>query len=104
MAKHNPSHRGRVLIADGDRLFADALAKALHDSGYGVAETAPTDAPNTIKKFAPDLLLWDIEAPGASSNLLAQIAAARPDLAIVVMARRPDRRKTSRGKRGPNFI
>ena len=92
------------MIADADRLFADALAKALQDNGYAVAQTAPTDAPNMIKKFAPDLLLWDIEAPGASSNLLAQIAAARPDLAIVVMARRPDRRKTSRGKRGPNFI
>jgi signal transduction histidine kinase len=104
MSTYDPLHGSRVLIADGERLFAEALAKALEDVGYVVAQTDPTAAANTVNKFAPDLLLWDIEAPGASSDIPAQIAETHPDLPIVVMARRPDRRRESRGRQAPNFI
>jgi signal transduction histidine kinase len=89
----DPNHKRHVLIVDADRAFVQALSAALRDSGYTVEKALPELAPKTLEQFEADLLLWDIEAPGTTDDRLAQIGALKPELIVLPMAKRPNRRR-----------
>ncbi|MBV9368692.1 MAG: response regulator transcription factor [Frankiales bacterium] len=78
----------RVLIADDHPPTRAGVRWALeHEGGFEVcAELAnATDAVDAAVELRPDIALLDIHMPGGGINAAAEIAAAAPDTAIVML-------------------
>jgi len=105
MRDESLAHSREVLIVDGNRTFAQAVAERLLSQGYQAAIAGPTDMFAALKQFHEPVVLCDIEgAEVAGVNLPGQLMAARPDLIVVVMANRADRRSAARRNSMSDFI
>jgi type IV pilus assembly protein PilB len=61
--------RGRVLVADDDKVSRSILRKILQDKGYEVAEAADgIQALDKISKNPPDLLILDLNMPNLDGH------------------------------------
>jgi signal transduction histidine kinase len=94
MPSDSNRHR-EVLIADTDSAFTQALSAALRNGGWTVKQAAPASAAEALEQFDAQLLLWNIEAPGATSSRLADIGTMKPGLIVLPIAKRPSRRRSS---------
>lgn len=78
----------RILLADDDAAFRDAVVKALRDlAGYEVTECSTADeALDRLRRESFDVVLTDLRMPGASGlELLKQAAARMPDCVLIVL-------------------
>ena len=83
----------RILIADDQALFRDALRVLLQDHGHEVVAEAPTceDAVSLTIQHTPDVVLMDLCDPLSNvTNTTRQILAQIPDAAIIVLTDQPD--------------
>ena len=88
MATQKPERAGRVLVVDDEDGILAFVRDALEDEGYEVL-TAPSgeDAVRIVRRKRPDLILLDVQLPGADGwEVLNQLrAAAGPQAPVVVM-------------------
>jgi diguanylate cyclase (GGDEF)-like protein len=81
--------RVRVLVADDDRLLRDIAAATLEDAGFGVEVVASGDeALAACLRQMPDLVLLDVEMPGADGYQTCANMRALPgglDVPIVMV-------------------
>lgn len=78
----------RVVIVEDDADVAEYTRTVLHKrGGFEVRVTSdPFEAKALVEKFAPDVVVTDIEMPGMTGlTLMEQIRSIQPDLPIVVM-------------------
>lgn len=99
----DPARQYGIMIVDADCVFSDSLAAALHGRGCRIMQAAPEAADQMLERFETDILLWDVEARG-TSDLLTQIANTRPELNILPMAKRSDRRRVTGDRSLSAFI
>jgi DNA-binding NtrC family response regulator len=79
--------RGRVLIVDDEEVIAGTLKEFLQGEGHDVA-TAMTmpDALRLIESFEPDVVLCDIQLPGADGlTLLHRSLQIRPETLFIMI-------------------
>jgi CheY-like chemotaxis protein len=82
---------GRVLVVDDDATSRDILARLAEHGGYGVVTCADADSAAALLAV-PDhgfgAVVTDVQMPGRIDGLgLARwIAAAEPDLAVIVVS------------------
>lgn len=79
----------RLLICDDHRLFIDALAMALADSGQTVVATAldPDEAVAAAREHHPDACLLDLYFPnGSGLDAIARIHDVSPDTKVVILS------------------
>jgi DNA-binding NarL/FixJ family response regulator len=77
----------RVVIADDHAPTRMGVRASLEEAGFEIcaeASTAPA-AVDACREHAPDVALLDIHMPGNGVVAAQQIAAARPDTAIVML-------------------
>lgn len=74
-----------VLLVEDDALIRANSAEMLADAGYAVIEAVSAEeAANLLKTQAIDVIVTDINLPGASgAELVAHARAARPDIGVV---------------------
>jgi two-component system, OmpR family, lantibiotic biosynthesis response regulator NisR/SpaR len=88
MATQKPERAGRVLVVDDEDGILAFVRDALEDEGYEVL-TAPSgeEAVRIVRRKRPDLILLDVQLPGADGwEVLNQLrAAAGPQAPVVVM-------------------
>lgn len=85
------NHRGKILVVDDEPNARAALAELLSGEGYDV-ETAVDGlhALPKLDKFAPDLILTDLEMPGLDGfGLIRKVKERDPEPAVVVMSALP---------------
>lgn len=85
------NHRGKILVVDDEPNARAALAELLSGEGYDV-ETAVDglQALPKLDKFAPDLILTDLEMPGLDGfGLIRKVKERDPEPAVVVMSALP---------------
>ena len=83
----------RILIADNQALFRDALRVLLEDHGHEVVAEATTceDAVSLTVQHTPDVVLMDLCDPLSNvTSTTRQILAQLPDAAIIVLTDQPD--------------
>ena len=79
----------RVLVCDDHKAFAESLALVLADAGYQVIAVThtPDEALAVLSRESVDLCLLDlVYAHGTILDRLADIRAAAPDAALVVLS------------------
>ncbi len=79
--------RGRVLIVDDEEVIASTLKEFLQGEDYDVA-TAMTmpDALRLVESFEPDVVLCDIQLPGADGlSLLHRSLQIRPETLFIMI-------------------
>jgi CheY-like chemotaxis protein len=86
-----PAHdfiRPRVLVADDERVIADALAIILSQSGFDTANVYDgKEAVEKAQSWKPDLLLSDVMMPGLSGIEAAiQIRVMVPECKVVLFS------------------
>ena len=83
----------RVLLADDHALFRDGVASLLAAWGHEVVGQA-SDGPSAVElalRLRPDLVLMDVGMPGGGGmEATRRIAAAAPDVAIVMLTASED--------------
>ena len=81
------SSRGKVFILDDDRLVVSMLSRALRKDGYEVEGTEdPRSAVDRISAWSPDVVMLDINLPGADGlDLLGQIRDRGIDTQVVML-------------------
>ena len=78
--------RGRVFLLDDDELIVSMLARALAGEGYEVRfETDPRGVAEKIRSFSADVVLLDINLPGANGIDLLREFLAQDVARLVVM-------------------
>lgn len=87
-----------ILLVEDDKEFADSLAEALRDEGYGVTTFAmPEDAIEwLLAGHTAALVLLDLRTPGMSAQRFRALLVATPslrDLPVVVVSGDPDIRR-----------
>jgi two-component system response regulator AtoC len=77
----------RVLIADDDETFRNALARALSRRGHHViAAATPEDALLRFEEAAPEAALLDLRMPGMDGiHLLQELRRRAPELPVVIL-------------------
>lgn len=78
----------RILLADDHALFRDGIASLLGAWGHEVVGQASNglEAVELTERTRPELVLMDVRMPGGSGlEATAQIKAAWPDTAIVIL-------------------
>jgi two-component system OmpR family response regulator len=87
-------HRS-VLIVEDNPWLGSVLAEALVDQQYKVLQTAsPSVAIRIARQYRPDVIVLDLELPGAAGpNLLKLLKAAGPTapIPIVALSSQPER-------------
>ena len=76
----------KVLIADDDRDLLTLVAFALTQAGYFVVQAA--DGPSAVRSFeqeSPDLVILDINMPGASGFQVCEAIRARSAVPIMML-------------------
>ncbi len=85
----NATHRERVLVVSGDPEVVNLIARqSLQPLHYHVqvAKTAG-EAVQALAKFAPDLILADLDLPDLSGkDFLAALRSQQRDIPVVVIA------------------
>jgi len=79
----------RLLICDDHKLFTDALAMALTNSGQTVVATAfdPDEAVAAVREHRPDACLLDLYFPnGSGFDAIEQIHEVSPETKIVILS------------------
>ena len=83
----------RLVVADSQLLFADALAEALAARGHEVLAVCATcrELLGALRSKDPTVCLADpgLAADGKTQNFLAQLSHTRPDCRIVVLTADP---------------
>jgi two-component system OmpR family response regulator len=78
----------RILVAEDDDLFADAIETFLHEAGFQVVVAADGEAAwreAGVVRF--DALLTDLRMPRLDgAGLIRRMRAARPQLPVIVMS------------------
>src|SRR5688572_14729105 len=102
-----PAMRSRVLIVDDHPGFRSEARTLLESAGYDVVGEAATatDASAAAARLQPDLVILDIGLPdGSGLDATAEIRAAAPETAVVLVSVRPatdyGRRLTESGALG----
>ncbi len=83
----------RILLADDHALFRDGLASLLAAWGHDVVGQASdgTAAVGLATRLRPDIVLMDVAMPGGGGlGATREIAAAMPDVAIVMLTASED--------------
>lgn len=78
---------GRAVVCDDDALIRSVIRQVLEDSMISVVGEAdsPEGALDTIEETSADVLILDLALRGGNGErLLQQVAAARPDVRVVV--------------------
>jgi DNA-binding NtrC family response regulator len=77
-------------VATKDEELGSRLTGLLDTHALGVATEGPDDLLDRLDRHpASRLLILDVEAEGAALELLAAVKGRRPDLAVLVLSRRP---------------
>jgi len=78
----------RVLVAEDDDLFAEAIDAFLSDAGFSVVVTADGEAALRVADADGfDVLVTDLRMPRLDgATLIRRLRARRPDLPVVVMS------------------
>lgn len=86
-SEQNGKNRARILIVDDERVLAGTLAEFLESEQYQVAVAYDAvEAMRQLAQFEPEIVLCDIQLPGASGlQLLAKMRTTRPDLSVVMI-------------------
>ncbi len=79
--------RGRIVVADDERVARESLAQILVEDGYEVLMASSGDqALRLVAEESPDVLLTDLKMQGMDGHeLLSQVRKAHPDTAVVIM-------------------
>jgi DNA-binding NarL/FixJ family response regulator len=83
----------RILLADDHALFRDGVASLLDAWGHEVVGLASDGDEATVlaERLRPDVILMDVRMPGTSGlEATRRIAAARPEIAIVMLTMSED--------------
>jgi two-component system nitrate/nitrite response regulator NarL len=94
-----PGLRGRVLVVEDRRLFAEGLRSVLKQQGTRRVWTAGTAAEAMTLALAerPDVVLVDVNLPdGSGIDLGSRILGARPGTVVVALADEHERRLADR--------
>ena len=77
----------RVLIVDDEEVLAATLQEFLRGEGYEVAITPdPAAALVLVEQFEPEIVLCDVQLPGADGlELLDQLLRLRPETLVVMI-------------------
>ena len=95
--ERNVEHKARVLIVDDELSLARMAAGLLRKAGYE-CETCPTveAAMIALELHGADVILTDLKMPGVDGmELLRNVQAKRPDVAVVVSASTPSTDSTA---------
>jgi DNA-binding NarL/FixJ family response regulator len=81
-----------IVVIDDHTLFREGLRGLLENSLSVVGEGATSgDALRLVRDLNPDVLLLDVEIPGApAEQTIAQIRRCHPDVAVVVLTMHSD--------------
>jgi DNA-binding NtrC family response regulator len=83
----SPPRRGRVLIVDDEEVIASTLDEFLSGEGFRVATAS--DAATALvltERFEPEVVLCDIQLPGADGlKLLDSLLKVRPETLVVMI-------------------
>jgi DNA-binding NtrC family response regulator len=77
-----------ILLVEDEAVFAKAVKKHLERAGYNINLAADLEtARAAFKDNAPDLVLLDMRLPdGSGLDLLSEIRALNPSIAVLVMS------------------
>ena len=78
---------GSILVVEDDKLIGSMLSRALKKAGHRVHyESSPKDLLNKISSWAPDIIMLDINLPGANGlEILAEIKAKEIKTEIIML-------------------
>jgi two-component system, NarL family, nitrate/nitrite response regulator NarL len=94
-SNHSPARPTRVLIADGHRLFADAIRSVFEAEGIDVVGIATTaqDTVDAAKREQPDLVLHGLADDGSEwATTARRIRESSPDTKIIALTELRDPR------------
>ncbi|MFZ0660218.1 MAG: sigma-54 dependent transcriptional regulator [Candidatus Binataceae bacterium] len=103
--ERNSEYKARVLIVDDELSLARMAAGLLRKAGYE-CETCPTveAAMIALELHGADVILTDLTMPGVDGmELLRNVQAKRPDVAVVVSASTPSTDSTAEALRAGAF-
>lgn len=77
----------RVLIVDDEEVLAATLQEFLRGEGYDVAVAlGPAEALGLVERFEPEIVLCDVQLPGADGlELLDQLLGLRPETLVMMI-------------------
>jgi two-component system OmpR family response regulator len=85
MTSPAPAPEARLLVVDDEPSILELLSVTLRFAGFEVATaTNGADALNTVREFAPDLLVLDVMMPGLDGFAVASTLRGRGDQVPVV--------------------
>ena len=79
--------RGRILVVDDEEVIAETLQEFLQGEGFEVATAGDArSALERIEQFEPEIVLCDIQLPGADGlELLDRLLRLRPDTMVLMI-------------------
>lgn len=101
VAEHRQTSARRLVIIDDHRTFVELLRYAIDDVPgllcVGVAYD-PRSGLELVERERPDIVVMDYEFPGPDDGITAtaMIRSRHPDIHVVLLAGRPDRRMMQR--------
>ena len=93
-----PRKRARILIADRERLFADALAVEVTNAGFDVVDVCETigQAASRIAEGGVDLVIIDPEVDGGDDSTAYELLSEDPSVKLILMSATLDYDRISR--------
>ena len=93
-----PRKRARILIADRERLFADALAVEVRNAGFDVVDVCETigQAVSRIAEGGVDLVIIDPDVDGGDDSTAYELLSEDPSVKLIVMSATLDYDRISR--------
>ncbi len=87
MSTRGERGRGRVLVVDDEVVIAETLQEFLQGEGFEVATAGDArSALERIEQFEPEIVLCDIQLPGADGlELLDRLLRLRPDTMVLMI-------------------
>jgi DNA-binding NarL/FixJ family response regulator len=81
----------RVLLADADEPTRMGLRMALRSTGFDVVGEAgdAAETRDAVIASSPDLVVVSTDLPGGGMDVMAEIAASRPGVRLVLLTERP---------------